>query len=87
MYSLGGYLLPFLVMGSVLLLDSVFIYFVLPSSLRNRAPREGKLLEIVKVPAVLLDSLSIASVSLCMGFYSATLEPHIRRVSNISLYK
>lgn len=40
---------------------------------------------ILKIPSVALVALSIASTSMSLGFVSATLEPHIRRVRSRSL--
>ncbi|EEB18796.1 synaptic vesicular amine transporter, putative [Pediculus humanus corporis] len=78
LYSFGGYVPPFLVMGTALLLDGLVVYFVLPSYKRNDVKPKAGFKEIFKVPAVLLDALSVMSASSVLGFYSATLEPHIR---------
>nr|CAD7200107.1 unnamed protein product [Timema douglasi] len=77
---LGGYKLPFLVMGGTLALDCLLIYLLLPKLGGNADPRpQGKLMAILSVPAVLLDTFSIMSTAMSMGFYSATLEPHLRQ--------
>ena len=34
LYEIGGFTLPFAVMGSILFLSSIFIYFVLPDTPR-----------------------------------------------------
>ncbi|XP_067014314.2 MFS-type transporter SLC18B1 [Anabrus simplex] len=80
LFTAGGFILPFMVMGSVLMLDSVFIYFALPTlnDGSNRLRARGQLMQILRVPAVLLDSFSIMATAISMGFYSATLEPHLR---------
>nr|CAD7591860.1 unnamed protein product [Timema genevievae] len=76
---LGGYKLPFLVMGGTLALDCLLIYILLPKLGGTADPRpQGKLMAILSVPAVLLDTFSIMSAATSMGFYSATLEPHLR---------
>nr|CAD7405068.1 unnamed protein product [Timema poppensis] len=80
LYTLGGYKLPFLVMGGTLALDCLLIYLLLPKLGGNADPRpQGKLMAILSVPAVLLDTFSIMSTAMSMGFYSATLEPHLRQ--------
>ena len=38
LYEIGGFTLPFAVMGSILALSSVFIYFVLPDTPQPPAP-------------------------------------------------
>ncbi|CAG2055480.1 unnamed protein product [Timema podura] len=79
LFSLGGYKLPFLVMGGTLALDCLLIYILLPKLGGTADPRpQGKLMAILSVPAVLLDTFSIMSAATSMGFYSATLEPHLR---------
>jgi hypothetical protein len=44
--QLGGYILPFAVMGSFLMLDAIFIYFTLPplGNEQGRLQPEGKFL-------------------------------------------
>jgi hypothetical protein len=45
-----------------------------------------------KIPDVVLDSFCIAATAVSLGFYSATLEPHLRQVwaslraSDISMF-
>nr|CAD7459434.1 unnamed protein product [Timema tahoe] len=79
LFSLGGYKLPFLVMGGTLALDCLLIYILLPKVGGTADPRpQGKLMAVLSVPAVLLDTFSIMSAATSMGFYSATLEPHLR---------
>ncbi|GFG40306.1 hypothetical protein Cfor_06387 [Coptotermes formosanus] len=81
LFSLGGYILPFAVMGTFLMLDAVFIYFTLPP-LGNEPGQlrpEVKLLAMFKIPDIVLDSFCIAANAISLGFYSATLEPHLRQ--------
>lgn len=81
LFSLGGYILPFVSMGTFLMLDAIFIYFILPP-LGNEPGQlrpEVKLLAMFKIPDVGLDSFCIAATAVSMGFYSATLEPHLRK--------
>jgi hypothetical protein len=44
------------------------------------SPVTVKLLAMFKIPDVGLDSFCIAATAVSMGFYSATLEPHLRKV-------
>ncbi|KDR14079.1 MFS-type transporter SLC18B1-like [Zootermopsis nevadensis] len=81
LFSLGGYILPFVVMGTFLMLVAIFIYFTLPP-LGNEPGQlrpEVKLLAMFKIPDVVLDSFCIAATAISLGFYSATLEPHLRK--------
>ncbi|XP_059490056.1 MFS-type transporter SLC18B1-like [Neocloeon triangulifer] len=88
LFVAGGYVLPFVVMGSVLLLVGVLIYFVLPANVGQETPNSNEstsantkcgVFSILKIPAVLIDSMCIVSASSSMGFYSALLEPHLRQ--------
>lgn len=38
------------------------------------------LLAFLRVPAVLLNSAAVVATAISMGYYSATLEPHLRMV-------
>jgi len=81
LFSLGGYILPFAAMGTFLMLDAVFIYFILPP-LRNEPGQlrpEVKLMAMFRIPDVVLDSFCISATAISMGFQSATLEPHLRQ--------
>ncbi|XP_026686140.1 aquaporin-1-like [Diaphorina citri] len=40
--------------------------------------RVTKITQVLRVPAVFLDSVSICAASSSMGFYTAVLEPHLR---------
>ncbi|XP_065334517.1 MFS-type transporter SLC18B1-like [Cloeon dipterum] len=84
LFVAGGYVLPFVVMGSCLLLVGVLIYFVLPANVGQTTSddtqdKEFGVFAILKVPSVLVNSLCIAAASSSMGFYSALLEPHLRQ--------
>nr|CAD7570122.1 unnamed protein product [Timema californicum] len=79
---IGGYILPFMLLGGVLLLDSAFIFLVLPKVNweSTNADTQGNLWSILKVPSVVLDTFCTTAAAISMGFYSATLEPHLRQV-------
>nr|CAD7448874.1 unnamed protein product [Timema bartmani] len=67
LFSLGGYKLPFLVMGGTLALDCLLIYILLPKVGGTADPRpQGKLMAVLSVPAVLLDTFSIMSAATIM---------------------
>ncbi|XP_063225439.1 MFS-type transporter SLC18B1-like isoform X2 [Bacillus rossius redtenbacheri] len=90
-YGLGGFVLPFMVLGGALLLDSAFIFFIMPrvkgrrstdapiSGRNTRTGKKGSLLSLMKVPSVALDTFCTTAAALSIGFYSATLEPHLRQ--------
>ncbi|XP_046990959.1 MFS-type transporter SLC18B1-like [Schistocerca americana] len=79
LYSLGGYVLPFVVMGSITALAGLLIYCILPPlEIGEDVQQKGQLMKILKVPAVVLDIICIIGTSMSMGFNSSTLEPHLR---------
>ncbi|KAK7864826.1 hypothetical protein R5R35_012484 [Gryllus longicercus] len=79
LFSVGGYIVPFVVMGTLLALDCVFVCTALPALPGADRPRsKGQLLRMLRVPAVLLDTFAIMATAVSMGFCSATLEPHLR---------
>ncbi|KAE8739865.1 hypothetical protein FOCC_FOCC014622 [Frankliniella occidentalis] len=78
LFQAGGYVLPFIVMGSMLVVVGVVTCFVLPASEAQKKP-QASLLKMLAVPGVLLDSLVTTATAVSMGFYSATLEPHLRQ--------
>ncbi|KAL0281504.1 UNVERIFIED_CONTAM: hypothetical protein PYX00_002476 [Menopon gallinae] len=78
LYSHGGFILPFTVMGCILLVDGLFVFFALPPLQKGISQPKAKVTELFKVPIVFMDSMAIMATSICMGFYSATLERHIR---------
>jgi len=39
-----------------------------------------KLMAMFRIPDIVLDSFCISATAISMGFYSATLEPHLRQV-------
>lgn len=81
LYQAGGYTTPFVVMGSALFLSAVMTAFVLPDHPdREEDSKSGaSLLQVLRIPGVLLAAASIIVTSMSIGFLSATLEPHLRQ--------
>lgn len=46
----------------------------------------AKVTHLMSVPTVLINSIATVITATAMGYYSATLEPHIRGVSTYFLY-
>ncbi|XP_064112402.1 MFS-type transporter SLC18B1-like [Macrobrachium nipponense] len=81
LYELGGYTLPFMSMGIILLLAAILTFCLLPSA--GVEPNEsessrGYLFAALRLPSILLATFSIISTSISIGFLQATLEPHLR---------
>nr|CAH7734219.1 unnamed protein product [Callosobruchus chinensis] len=79
LFQVGGYSLPFAVMGSALFMSAVITAFVLPKHDEGTDREIGvSILKALKIPGVLLASASIIVTSTSIGFLQATLEPHLR---------
>ncbi|KAK3923553.1 MFS-type transporter SLC18B1 [Frankliniella fusca] len=80
LYQVGGYTTPFAVLGSALFLSAIMTAFVLPDHGQHESePSQGaSLLQVLKIPGVLLAAASIIVTSMSIGFLSTTLEPHLR---------
>ncbi|XP_015365158.1 PREDICTED: MFS-type transporter SLC18B1-like [Diuraphis noxia] len=81
LYQVGGFVTPFLVLGSTLFLSAVMTAFVLPDhpNRRNDVTSDASLLKVLKIPGIMLAAASIIVTSMSIGFLSATLEPHLRQ--------
>ncbi|XP_046668972.1 MFS-type transporter SLC18B1-like [Homalodisca vitripennis] len=78
-FALGGFKLPFFVNGLAMLLFALFIAYILPPLHLDNRPKSGAgVLDFLKVPGVLLNSAAVVATTISMGYYSATLEPHLR---------
>ena len=72
-------------MGGLLFGVGIFTYLLMPkivSSTESDKEAPKGLLDILKVPAVLLAALAIINGSITIGFLNSTLEPHIREVKS-----
>lgn len=81
LYELGGYTLPFMSMGIILLLAAILTFCLLPSAGVEPSDSEGTrghLFAALRLPSILLATFSIISTSISIGFLQATLEPHLR---------
>lgn len=83
LYSIGGYYLPFVVLGSALFLCAIITLLVLPERPieRNENAQKSSMMQVFKIPGIQVCSLGIAATSASIGFISATLEPHLRQFS------
>jgi len=83
LYTLGGFTLPFDIMGSLLLLASLFIYIVLPDmgqSPKSQQPSgepKPSMMNALTKPSILIALYSVLTGAASIGFLQATLEPHL----------
>ncbi|XP_046442778.1 MFS-type transporter SLC18B1-like [Daphnia pulex] len=79
LFQMGGYMLPFTVLGVLLIAAAFFTYALLPAAEHCDSPQSGGLFRILRIPSILLASFSVFAASTSVGFLSATLEPHLRQ--------
>lgn len=88
MYQIDGYYLPFVVLGSALFTCAILTLCVLPRhpTQVDTSENQGSMLQVLKIPGVLVSTFGICATSASIGFMSATLEPHLRQF-NLSAIK
>jgi predicted MFS family arabinose efflux permease len=81
LYQIDGYYLPFVVLGSALFTCAILTLCVLPHHpvMPDTNENQGSMLEVLKIPGVLVCTFGICATSASIGFISATLEPHLRQ--------
>ncbi|XP_065163951.1 MFS-type transporter SLC18B1-like [Atheta coriaria] len=80
LYQIGGYTVPFAVMGTALFLSAIMTNFTLPKHEQGTDVETGSSIwATLKIPGVLLAASSIIVTSMSIGFLQATLEPHLRQ--------
>ncbi|CAD6236491.1 GSCOCG00008210001-RA-CDS [Cotesia congregata] len=81
LYQIGGYTLPFAILGSALIVTAIITAFILPShnDSDQDSPKFGGYTKVLRIPGVLVSTASIMATSMSIGFLQATLEPHLRQ--------
>ena len=81
LYEVGGFILPFVTLGGVLVAATIFVVIVLP---RDPGPtaqgnqEKPSMVRALKVPSIVMACYSVACAAASLGFLQATLEPHLR---------
>lgn len=82
LYSIGDYVLPFLVLGVLLILGALLNFVVTagqnPIPIDPRQP-QAQYLKILLAPGIILDALCVVTSLTFIGYNAATLEPHLRQ--------
>ncbi|KAI1305166.1 MFS-type transporter SLC18B1 [Halotydeus destructor] len=78
LYQAGGYTLPFVAAGSLILCVGIIIIICVNSS-ATKVSRSAAMLDFFRDGTILVNALSIATATNMVGFNSATLEPHLRQ--------
>ncbi|XP_013381874.1 MFS-type transporter SLC18B1 [Lingula anatina] len=79
LYSLGGFRLPFFVMGSLVILIGLMSAALLPP--QDDAPTERKnMLQLFKAPSIILSLILITVAAFGLGYMDPTLSQHLEKL-------
>ncbi|XP_050419743.1 MFS-type transporter SLC18B1-like [Adelges cooleyi] len=78
LFEAGGFPLPFIVMGLITLGTSLLVCLIMKQDVPSPNRAKTKVTQLMKVPTVFINSVATVITATAMGYYSATLEPHIR---------
>ncbi|KAL9988702.1 hypothetical protein ACROYT_G003178 [Oculina patagonica] len=80
LYSAGGFKLPFIVMGGLLLSILPVVLVILPKDENvNRDEKAGSLLQAIKIPGITMIGLSILVSGCVLGFLDPTFAPYMKK--------
>ena len=91
LYELGGFMVPFETMGSILIIAAFGVYFSIPTITRNKEEKveadgnsDGSkpritLIDVVKNVSILMPHLDNAVCYAGFGMIESMLEPHMRQ--------
>ncbi|KAF7287172.1 hypothetical protein GWI33_002541 [Rhynchophorus ferrugineus] len=81
LYSLGGFDLPFFVLGISMIVIVPLNLWLLPSveDFDNVSNKKTSVVKLIRVPAVIITGLVVVIVSSIWSFLDPTLEPHLRQ--------
>ncbi|XP_070533953.1 MFS-type transporter SLC18B1-like isoform X2 [Ptychodera flava] len=79
LYQVGGYSLPFLVLGSCTVLVVLVNYFVLPQQGESDRPESGSILRLLKTPSIVVTSFCVLAGAMGVSFLDPTLANHLQQ--------
>ncbi|KAL4232944.1 hypothetical protein ACF0H5_007632 [Mactra antiquata] len=79
LYEVGGYGLPFFVLGSVVILCGLLTSYVMPTIEGAKEKYKGSVFTLFKSPIVWLTWLNITVGSISIGYYDPTLAKHLEQ--------
>ncbi|XP_052763725.1 MFS-type transporter SLC18B1-like [Mya arenaria] len=77
LYELGGYGLPFFVMGSLVIVCGSVTAYAMPPISDGSKLYEGSIFALLKSPLVIITFINISAGSVALGFMDPTLAPHL----------
>lgn len=79
LFQLGGFLLPFEVVGVLMVATAAIAFFAVPTIRMEKNKKESKgALQALAIPGVVLMLTTTMTCSVSVGFIQAVLEPHVR---------
>eukprot|EP00794_Sanderia_malayensis_P011822 gene11822-13046_t len=90
LYALGGFKLPFLVLGSLIVISLFPVYWVLPSDDEDdteEGANKGALLQALKIPAVFIVAMLTAVGGMALSFLEPTLQGHLQKPFHLNSTK
>lgn len=78
LFEIGGFPLPFVVMGLITLGTSFLVCVLMKQDVPSPTKAKTKVTHLMCVPTILINAIATVVTATAMGYYSATLEPHIR---------
>ncbi|KAJ8920986.1 hypothetical protein NQ315_015781 [Exocentrus adspersus] len=80
LFAIGGFGLPFYVVGLITILIAPLNIYLLPSTDKCEVGvKSGSLKNLLKLPPVIITCLIMMIVAMTWGFLDPTLEPHLRK--------
>lgn len=77
LFEFGGFILPFAVLGSFLLVIALISIFMLPIQKVTSLPHEGSIFSLLKIPIIIITGFCLIMGSGCLGFLDVTLSPFL----------
>ena len=86
LYEVGGFVLPFVVLGSTLLIAGIVTVILLPQTDTPDLKSNFSVRHLIAKPEILLSMFAVVAASTNIGFLDVTLEPHLRQFGISPLY-
>ncbi|KAJ8673674.1 hypothetical protein QAD02_004936 [Eretmocerus hayati] len=78
LHEVGGYTLPFVVLGLNLYLAAIMVTILIPEDKKiKKASNSGKFKKMLAIPGVTMAALSLITASASIGFLQVLLQPHL----------
>ncbi|XP_067057633.1 MFS-type transporter SLC18B1-like isoform X1 [Acropora muricata] len=79
LYSAGGFKLPFIVMGGVLLAIVPVVMIILPMDKNTVQKKKGALFQVLKIPGITVIGFSVLVSGIVLGFLDPTFAPYMKK--------